>query len=177
MVILEVWNGHLVGLSAKDGRRRWILECGAVTGYLYGDRYYRLSARGYQMVDPRTGKVLLERRLSVPAALKRDGVMPTMPLLVSETHAFAGSDAGYVIAFERDTGEYAWSFRPRGGQGIATFHAEDGRLYYRDISLTVYCLAQEKGDAAGKKPSGKAGRGTPARASARSGSPRGGAKA
>lgn len=162
-VIMEVFDGHLVGHSAKDGRRLWHVDCGAVQGCLYGDRYYRISTRGYQIVDPKSGRVLLEKPFQMPPELKRAGVSP-WSLLVSETHVFTASQAGYVVAFERETGKYAWSVKPKGTAGGANLWAEDGRLYVDDLSRRVYCF-EEASQTGRARPA----RGGPVRGATRSG--------
>lgn len=77
----------------------------------------------------------------------REGLRDCAPNLVSETHLFVGTERGRIIAFARDTGEYSWSHRPKGGGPIGRrgyFASANGRLYYADLSPRLYCLEEKK---------------------------------
>jgi len=72
-----------------------------------------------------------------------------MSALVSETHLFAGTSAGYLAAWERDSGRPVWQLRPKGavraaGGGRPLIGA-NGRLYYADMSYRIFCLEQDVG--------------------------------
>jgi outer membrane protein assembly factor BamB len=152
--LVELTSGFLVAVSLRDGQRRWVVEGGALDGYLYRDRYYRVSPRRYQIVDPSSGRLLLERVIRLPPALVREAGSPDRPILVSETHVFTGSRTGFVLAFERESGKYAWSTRPKGARGTYYtanyFTTARGRLIYGDVSGTIFCLGQPEGGAVTK---------------------------
>jgi outer membrane protein assembly factor BamB len=66
-------------------------------------------------------------------------------MVVSETNTYIGTLDGYIIAFERDTGRYAWHHRPRSGTGMGSYlMTVNGRLYYTDMTFRLYCLEEEE---------------------------------
>lgn len=148
--VIVRYPSNVAAVSTRDGRVVWQQGdvWGTADGYLYDGRYYVTAVSGeYCVLDPRTGKVLL--RADLRATLPRDVKPPLWdfaPLLVSETHVFTGTGQGWLLAFERDTGRYAWHFRPKGGGPISTrscFSSVNGRLYYSDLSYAEYCLEEE----------------------------------
>jgi len=150
-VIVEVVKHYIVALSLQDGRRLWtwhLPETAIWQGYLYGDRYYVIGGFGsYHVLDPSTGRLIFETdlRKTLPKSLR--DVNPHAPLLISETHAFTGSLGPHVLAFDRETGQYAWSHAPEGAGSTAFsgayFMSVNGRFYYADMSFRMYCLEEE----------------------------------
>lgn len=175
-VIVEVGKHYVVALSLQDGRRLWtwhLPNMAVWQGYLYGDRYYAIGGFGsYHILDASSGEVLFETDLhkTLPPQLQR--FHPHAPFLVSETHVFTATLGPYVLAFERETGEYAWSHAAKDGgdtsHGGAYFMSANGRLYYGDMAFRMYCLEeeyptdptlarqrQERGEASGPAPTAK----------------------
>lgn len=149
IVILRVQHGHVVGLSAQDGRRVWAwrhAQARTDDGYLYDGRYYINSGLGtYHILDPLSGTELLSADLRATLPKKLQGLSPHGPMLVSETHTFIGTIEGYILAFERDTGRYVWHHRPKGGTGMGSYlMSVNGRLYYTDMSFRLYCLEEKE---------------------------------
>jgi outer membrane protein assembly factor BamB len=142
---------NVAAVSTRDGRVLWMRDIwGTLDGYLYGDRYYVTTDRGgYHVLDPKTGKVLLSADLlaTLPKAVRSSPIMNFAPMLVSETHVFVGTREGYLLAFERETGRYAWHFLPKNAGVInyngSYFSSVNGRFYYADMSFAEYCLEEE----------------------------------
>lgn len=155
-VIFPVFSFGVVACSVKDGRRLWTHRSNTPSAVaLYDGRYYILGSELW-VLDPSSGQVLMEKALHAPVS-KREDIRPALALLVSDTHIFTGSREGYVLAFERDSGEFVWGHRPKvtGGIGKSTgtsFGATDQHLYYYDMSFRVYCLEH---DPEGGAPLGK----------------------
>lgn len=151
LVIVEVMKHYIVGLSLRDGRRMWtwhLPNMAVWQGYLYNDRYHVIGGFGsYHVLDAATGKLLFETdlRRTLPKGLSKEH--PHAPLLVSETHIWTGSLGPHLLAFDRETGEYAWHYSPKGGGstafGGAYFMSVNGRLYYGDMAFRMYCLEEE----------------------------------
>lgn len=148
-------GGTIVGLEAETGRIRWqrtpIAPDVIQDTSLYRGVYFALGRRGrLSILDPTSGCILHDVDLasSLPARLKR--LTDFYPLLVSETHIWSGIRDGYVAAFERPGGKYAWHYHPRGAgsfQRQTYFAAVDGVLLYADLSNRLYCLEQVEGGA------------------------------
>lgn len=138
----------MVCLALETGRRLWEWDCAPAVvedGFLYDDRYYVLLASGEVCVLAlQTGQ--LEERLGLQreATCGMEPVRVTRPLLVSETHVWTGSLQGFILAFERFRGGFAWSHRPDGGGNTDIQHnsfvVANGYLYYADESARVYCM-------------------------------------
>lgn len=150
LVVALLEGEGVVGLSARTGSIVWQYEHGEriTDGALYGDRYYVLGAYGqFAVLDVGSGKALgrTDLRRSLPGKLaKVKGDF--FPLLVSETHAWIGLGPGYVIAFDKQSSEYAWHRWPKGAgsfQGQTYFASANGRLYYADMSCRLYWLEEE----------------------------------
>lgn len=152
LAIVEVVKHYVVALSLKDGHRVWTWHLPDVAvwqAYLYGDRYYVIGGFGsYHVLDAATGRVIFERDLRETLPKKLSDANPHAPLLISETHAFTGSLGPHVMAFDRETGDFAWSHAAKGGgstsHGGAYFMSVNGRLYYGDMAFRVYCLEEEE---------------------------------
>ena len=114
---------------------------------LYGDRYYVTGANGtYHLINAASGQTVLESQLSDSLPKKLKKAWGWLPILVSETHLFVGSHEGHVIAFDRESGQYAWSYYPKGGGGVTRyFVSKNRRFYYADFCFRLYCL-EEQGD-------------------------------
>jgi outer membrane protein assembly factor BamB len=148
VVLVNVVQHYVVGLSLEDGQRLWTWKAphGAVwQGYLYDGRYYVIAGFGtYHVLDPKSGRLLFERdlRAALPEALR--GSNPHSPLLVSETHTFTGSLGPHLLAFDRDSGEFSWSHKPAGAGDFQGqyFVSANGRFYYGDGALRRYCLEE-----------------------------------
>lgn len=141
----------IVAVSAENGRSVWkrSIADAIVDGCLYGDRYYALTATGqFFAISAKSGRVLFETSLKKHLPPKFKMIDSFFPMLVSETHTFIGCNYGYVLCFERDTGKYVWSHRPK---GWGSFHSQtyfmsaNGRFYYADMSGRLYCLQEERG--------------------------------
>lgn len=148
-VIFEVYRNGVVAFGRRDGRRAWAhrFRAALCQGYVYDGRYWALTTMGDLVVfEPSSGRVLLERNLKRGLPKKLAGVSIRKPLLVSETHVFTGSHDGYVLAFDRQTGNYVWRHRAKGGASTdhdgSYFASANGRLYYSDVSNRVYCLEE-----------------------------------
>jgi outer membrane protein assembly factor BamB len=161
-VILDAYGGWIVALSTDGGDRLWAHHCaGDISqSVIQGGAYHALVLPGDLVsLDPVSGSVLasvnLDRKVPRPAVPIR---RVTMPLLVSATHVFAGSEEGYVLAFERPKGKYVWSHRPKGAATTAhdgnRFVAAGGRLYYSDMSLRLYGLEEEHSASAAPRKGG-----------------------
>ncbi len=159
-VLVSVSQDHVLSLDLGSGRRNWSRrEAGIATGtsYLCGDRYCVTSAAGkYYELDARTGAIVRihDFRKTLPRPVGAVGL--GQPLLVSATHAFVGSMSGHVMAFDRESGAYNWSIRPKGvGGRVFELAAANGRLYFED-GENVFCLAFERGSSG--KPTADDGR-------------------
>lgn len=150
-VVIFRFATNIAGLSVADGHVVWSTPTRGVTDcYLYDGRYYvTTGSGGYQILDPRTGEVLFSADLTktLPGEIRKRRPSVFAPLLISETHAFVGTREGWLLAFERDTGRYAWHFRPEKGGGISHrspgyFASANGRFYYADLSKCLYCLEE-----------------------------------
>jgi outer membrane protein assembly factor BamB len=145
LVIYRLW-GWIVAVSTKDGRVVWQREMrnAIVDGQLYGDKYYvSVFGEWYVILDAASGAVLLETKLSLPH--KAGQVTTLFPILVSESHLFAGGEAGQIFAFERETGKHAWFHKVKGGglfQRQTYFVSVNQRLYCTDMNGLLYCLEQ-----------------------------------
>ena len=142
----------VVGLRLKDGKRQWVWgrEGYDVSGMsLYNGLCYVYLHDGHLVrLEPATGRVVSDHDLTRGLPKELRGAVPTKPFLVSDTHVFTGSRRGAVMAFERETGRYAWSLQPKGAAATGDFFGSgfvvgDKRLYYSDASLRVYCLAED----------------------------------
>jgi outer membrane protein assembly factor BamB len=148
--LIRVAHEYVVACSIETGDRIWTWTSNSVraaaggSAYLYGDRYYVTGANGsYNVIDAVIGQTVLERHLpdSLPKKLRE--TWGWLPILVSETNLFVGSHSGHLIAFDRLSGQFAWSFYPEGGGGV-TRHlvSKDHRLYYTDFCFRLYCLVE-----------------------------------
>lgn len=144
----RVFDGHLVGclgtmlgaMRLSDGATQWEVDDGA-PGCLHGDRYYCCDWRGqYTIAEAQTGRVVARHQLSTRLPRVLIEKRPSRPIAVSETNFFVGSDAGILYAFDRESGEYAWSHQPRGASGIGPPVLSDGLLFYTN-GFHLYCLA------------------------------------
>ena len=151
-IVIFRFGTNIAGLDTTDGRVVWSRPLVKATDtYLYDGRYYVTTAAGkYHTLDPHTGAVLVSADLTktLPAEIRKQRPSSWAPMLVSETHTFVGTRQGWLLAFERDTGVYAWSFRPRKGGEISHrspgyFASANGRFYYADLSTCLYCLEEE----------------------------------
>ncbi len=150
-IVIFRFGTNIAGLSVADGRVVWSTPIlGSSDVYLYDGRYYVTTSAGkYHILDPGTGAVLLSADLmkTLPAELRKKRPSVFAPMLVSETHTFVGVREGWLLAFERDTGRYVWSFRPKKGGEISHrspgyFASANGRFYYADLSTCLYCLEE-----------------------------------
>lgn len=138
---------HVLRLDLATGRRIWACqpEKGIWGGYYYDNHYFTLNALGqYSIVDANRGEVVFSREIQ-PLVPDRPGMSTVCPPLgVSETHIFTGNRGGYLCAFERDTGNFVWAGRPKGGCSTeitnSYFVVVDEYLFYYDHSMTVYCM-------------------------------------
>jgi outer membrane protein assembly factor BamB len=159
-VLCELFQNWVMGVSAADGRRLWHRSCAARETYFYVDRYYVFTGNELLGLDPATGAVLSEVNLRRKVPKKLAGVTPAPPLLISETHVWLGSLEGYVLAYDRQTGECVWGYRPKGGAMTDFtgnyFASANGWLYYGDMSYRVYGLREDPGEGRGRaKPVAK----------------------
>jgi len=148
-VILDVYDHYVVSLALGDGSRAWAWGGPPFVvrdGQLLDDKYYVLGWAGeYRILDAGTGREVFATDLGrqLPRDLLGIGLAP--PLLVTSSHVLAGSERGHVTAFARDTGEFAWSYRPPGGEsteyGPYRFVVGDQRIYFGDATFRIRCLA------------------------------------
>ncbi len=150
LVIATLEGQGVVALSTRTGSVVWEYVHGekVTSGVPYGERYYVLGIHGqYAVLDARSGRVLTSTKLSSTLPAKLSKVWGHyFPLLVSETHAWVGFGPGYVMAFEKETGAYAWHRLPKGAGGFQAqtyFGSANGRLYYADMSCRLYWLEEE----------------------------------
>jgi outer membrane protein assembly factor BamB len=150
-IVIFRFGMNIAGLSTADGQVVWSTPLQGVSDvYLYDGRYYVTTRAGkYHILDPGTGALLLSADLTktLPADIRRRRPSVFAPMLVSETHTFVGTREGWLLAFERDTGRYVWSFRPNKGGEISYrspgyFASANGRFYYADLSTCLYCLEE-----------------------------------
>ena len=152
LVIYRLW-GWIVAVSANDGHIVWLQEMpnAVLDGQLYGDKYYvSVFGHWYLVLDAATGSVVLKERLVLPR--KAGQVTTLFPILVSDTHVFAGGEAGQVLAFDRETGQFAWFNKVKGGgvfQRQTYFVSANQRLYCADMNGQLYCLEQVDGGGQG----------------------------
>jgi len=151
-VIFDGYGGWITGFSAGGGERLWTHQAGAdVSQSVVHDAQYHALTRSGELVtlDPADGRLVatlnLDRKVPRPAVrISR----LTMPLLVSDTHTFTGSEEGHVLAFERPKGKYVWSHQPKRAATTAhdgnRFVASGRRRYYTDMSLRLYCLEEDR---------------------------------
>ena len=103
-----------------------------------------------------TGSVEAQYSLQRELRPSLPGVTIRPPLLVTEDHYWVGSREGYLLAFERKTGQLSWAFRPEGGGNTAVYlngiTASDDWLFYCDDSNRIYCLSSEPGGVAADGP-------------------------
>jgi hypothetical protein len=149
-VIYKLWGGVVLGVSAGTGEILWTFATGGdqtMDVALCGDRYHVLGRDGgYFVLDASTGRTLLKANLKSTLPGKLSKLRDFFPLLVSETHAWVGVGPGYLMAFDRHTGEYAWHRLPKGAgsfQGQTSFASANGRFYYSDCSARMYWLEEE----------------------------------
>jgi len=148
-VVVSVSGTYVVSLRLRDGSRQWVWTCGRgfFPGFLYDDRYYLLGTQGgYWVLDALSGKELLSRDLISQTPPSTGVAFITPPILVSDSHFFAGSMQGRLVAFERDTGTFVWSGGPEGGGAtgatVSEFAVVAGRLFYIDSGFILHCLEE-----------------------------------
>jgi outer membrane protein assembly factor BamB len=149
-VLVRVTHDYVIACSVDTGERVWTWRtdfaqaASGGAGCLYGDRYYLTGANGtYHIIDAASGKTELESQLYKSLPKKLHKAWGWLPLLISETHLFVGSHEGHLLSFERDSGQYAWSYYPRGGGGVIRhFVSHDRRFYYADACFRLYCLEE-----------------------------------
>ncbi len=145
--IFVVRDGHVVSLDILRGSRRWVWPANSriEEGFLHGDSYHTLHRDGAICVLAANSGAL-EARYDLQAGLRRTlpNVSIAPPFLVSEQHYWVGSHEGYLLAFERATGQLSWAYRPDGARTTAIYgngiEASDDYLFYSDDSDRVYCL-------------------------------------
>jgi outer membrane protein assembly factor BamB len=142
---------HVVCVSMDTGERRWAWRAEGAPyireGFLYGAWYYvLLEAGGLRVLSPATGRLEQSFDLSARLAQHIPSARVTSPLLVSETHIWTGSWQGYVVAFDRRTGDVDWYYRPDDALSTeftgSAFVVANGRLYYGDNTYQHYCLKE-----------------------------------
>lgn len=151
-VIFRVGGGGDVGvvaLAASTGDVVWTFDLHDVVqdGAFYGPFYHVVGWSGrYGLLEVSTGRQILISSLSSTLPSTLATLRDFFPLLLSETHAWVGAGSGYLLAFNRETGEYAWHRLPkRAGafQRQTHFTSVNGRLYYADMSARMYWLEEE----------------------------------
>lgn len=139
-LIVATQLDRLVAFSLASGRRRWVYVGGIHPGQLV-DGCYQVEAGE---LDPKTGFLTPRPPLQWPETLQERGVFGQGDWAISKTHIFSGTNDGYLIAWERRTGDYVWHTKPKGAfsaaQGGTPLLIHNGRLYYGDNNCSVYCL-------------------------------------
>jgi outer membrane protein assembly factor BamB len=139
VVVVECRPQHVVGISLRDGERRWT-HVGFPMAGLYAGRYY-VSA-GW--LDPRTGRLTRRRALRWPPHVDKG---TWGGFLISETHVFVASLLGDIVAWDRATGKHAWHTKVPEANGqipSASLVSANGRLYYVDQNQRLYCYEAAK---------------------------------
>lgn len=129
---------HVVCLGLEDGRTLW--EVDGVAQYHYAGRLYAALWSGYEVRSAEDGSLLVKGGLGKgwPRALTSTTLSGAIGL-VSDTHAFYGTDRG-LVAVERDTGAYVWHTQPKGSASVyGSPVAVSNRLYYRGFDR-LFCL-------------------------------------
>lgn len=151
LLIIRLWGFWVVALSTNNGQIVWSRKTShtIADGQLYGDRYYVSQYGGwYSILDARNGELVLEADLNATIPIKRRPVYELFPILVSETHIFAGIDPGQLAAFDRDTGKCVWFHQVKDGssyQKQTYFMSVNGRLFFADMGNRLYCYEEIKG--------------------------------
>ncbi|RUL70143.1 outer membrane protein assembly factor BamB [Dyella choica] len=118
LLVIGTLDGHVYGLSAKDGSQRWVtalpsevIDSPAVSGALVVVRTQ--DGRVYGL-DGNTGdRRWVNDQGSVPLlSLRGNG-----PLMVTNGVVFFGSDDGKLIALRQDNGEKLWEQKLATGEG------------------------------------------------------------
>ena len=118
LLAIGTLDGHVYGLSAKDGSQRWVatlpsevIDSPAIAGDLVVVRTQ--DGRVYGL-DGKTGdRRWVNDQGSVPLlSLRGNG-----PLLVTNGVVFFGSDDGKLIALRQDNGEKLWEQKLATGEG------------------------------------------------------------
>ncbi|OAI48018.1 hypothetical protein AYO44_08150 [Planctomycetaceae bacterium SCGC AG-212-F19] len=133
--------------DAKLDQARANLGKGSVCGvwsyqgskpFIYNDRMYSSMGDTLKCVDPKTEKVIWEKKLHEVAEKDKDKVdsLTTPPALVNGK-AFVGTTAGEVICVKADTGEVLWKanvgaavlFQPAVAKGRVYVSTNNGGLF------------------------------------------------
>jgi len=142
--------GGTAAFALKDGKPVWFERVGGART-VYGDRIY-LQGMGVGAgmpakivaLDLRTGRTVWRREYP---ELFRKGADNRLAgkVGVSETHLFAADEAGWVWAFDKESGEPVWQHRPAGSSGFSPWTAPviaGGRLFVasQGRSSSLYCF-------------------------------------
>jgi hypothetical protein len=75
---------------------------------------------------------------------------------------FTGTMQGSILAFERDTGKFAWAGKPKKGGPTdiwpREFATANGRLYYADTGFRLWCMEEVTPSDPGRHVKRKSGR-------------------
>lgn len=139
--------------DAKLGQAMWNLGKGSVCGvwsyqgskpFIYAGKMYSSMGDTLKCVDPKTEKVIWEKKLHEVADKDKDKVdsLTTPPALVNGK-AFVGTTAGEVICMKADTGEVLWKVSV-GAAVLFQPAVAKGKVYVSTNNGGLFCL--ETGD-------------------------------
>lgn len=145
-VIVQARGRFVVGLDLKTGKRVWTYKSrGFVDCALLDGRCYVVGFP-YAVLEPTNGQPHLEAELERPKEIPGAQGGINGPAAVSETHVYCATHFGPIIAWERETGRLAGLIKGKGACGSATIAKylliKNGRLYYADASLSVFCFEE-----------------------------------
>lgn len=118
LFVIGTLDGHVYGLDAKDGSKRWraTVTAGVISApVIVGDRVVVRTNDGKVFcLDAGSGKQLwVYDQSSVPLlSLRGNG-----PLMVAKGVVFFGSDSGQLVALRLDNGDPLWSIPLATGEG------------------------------------------------------------
>ena len=155
-----IGHAHWGGLFANDartGKMLWASWDGELrhrssSAAMWGDHFYLLSSQSLFVMEARTGRILLRKRLGF------DVNVTSTPLVTDKAVLFGTSDRG-IVALDKETYETLWTFRtgtalvwsaPYIGNRPSTVETSPlvagGIVYVGASDGVIYALDAAKGD-------------------------------